>query len=284
MADVRSFDMHNPLFDLTGKTALLTGASGYLGRTMAEGLLMHGANLVAIGRSNRVDGLAVEWTTRFPSQIVVTRNIDMDDVPLLRMTLEEICSTYAIDILINNAHPLNAEAGFNVPEGSLENTNLEKVMKNITGGIVWPLITMQAVAPGMKARGGGSIINTASMYGTVAPSPRLYEGGIKKLNPPGYGAAKSGMIGLTRYAASFWADSGIRVNALLPGPFSNTDSDSENRVDPHDPFLDRLRERTLLRRIGKPVELVGPLVFLASKASSYMTGQSLSVDGGWTTL
>jgi NAD(P)-dependent dehydrogenase (short-subunit alcohol dehydrogenase family) len=119
------------------------------------------------------------------------------------------------------------------------------------------------------------------MYGLVAPSPRLYEG-TEFVNPPGYSAAKAAMLAVTRYLASFWGSYGVRANAIVPGPFSNTEDDGPNAVPANDPFLKRLGERTALGRVGRPAELAGALLFLASDASSYVTGQAVVVDGGWT--
>ena len=119
------------------------------------------------------------------------------------------------------------------------------------------------------------------MYAVVAPDPRLYEG-TDFLNPPGYSAAKAATLSFTRYVASFWGRYGIRANAILPGPFSNTEDVTANSVDESDPFLDRLASRTSLGRRGRPDELAGALLFLASDASSYVTGHALIVDGGWT--
>jgi gluconate 5-dehydrogenase len=119
------------------------------------------------------------------------------------------------------------------------------------------------------------------MYALVAPSPQLYEG-TNFLNPPAYSASKAAMLAFTRYIASFWGTHGIRANAILPGPFSNIEDRGPNSVRDDDFFIDRLKARTCLGRIGKPAELAGCLLFLASDASSYMTGQALAVDGGWT--
>jgi gluconate 5-dehydrogenase len=119
------------------------------------------------------------------------------------------------------------------------------------------------------------------MYALVAPSPRLYEG-TSFINPPGYSASKAALLALTRYVASFWGPYGVRSNAILPGPFSNTEQDGPNSVRQGDAFLERLKARTCLGRTGRPEELVGALLFLASDASSYVTGQALVVDGGWT--
>ena len=136
---------------------------------------------------------------------------------------------------------------------------------------------------GDEATAARQIINIATMYAAVAPSPRLYEG-TDLGNPPGYSAAKAGMVAFTRYVASYWGPFGVRANAILPGPFSNTEEVGPNAVRPDDPFLERLASRTCLGRIGTAGELAGPLVFLASDASSFVTGHTLVVDGGWTTI
>jgi gluconate 5-dehydrogenase len=119
------------------------------------------------------------------------------------------------------------------------------------------------------------------MYAVVAPNPQLYEG-TKFANPPGYSASKGGLLSFTRYVASYWGPHGVRANAILPGPFSNTEDAGPNAVQDSDSFVDRLKARTRLGRIGRPAELAGALIFLASDASSYVTGQSVVVDGGWT--
>jgi NAD(P)-dependent dehydrogenase (short-subunit alcohol dehydrogenase family) len=102
------------------------------------------------------------------------------------------------------------------------------------------------------------------------------------LNPPGYSASKAALLSFTRYVASYWGPHGIRANAIFPGPFSNTEDAGPNAVGEGDSFLDRLKARTCLRRIGRPAELAGAVVFLASNASSFVTGQGIVVDGGWT--
>jgi gluconate 5-dehydrogenase len=119
------------------------------------------------------------------------------------------------------------------------------------------------------------------MYAVVAPSPHLYAG-TNFINPPGYSASKAALLAFTRYTASFWGPFGVRANAILPGPFSNLEERGDNSVSPDDPFLERLKARTVLGRVGRPQELVGALLYLASDASTFTTGQALTVDGGWT--
>lgn len=275
MRDARS------AFSLDGRTAVLTGATGYFGRTFARTLLENGARLVALGRSDRLAGLVEDWKREFGDR-VRGYQVDMYDLPALENTLKRIADHEPpADVLINNAHELSPATGFNTPSGRLEDATLDQWMRNLTGGVYWAALTTQRIGGAMKARRGGSIVNIASMYAQVAPSPHLYEG-TDKINPPGYSASKAGLLALTRYVAAFWGNDGVRANALVPGPFSNTEETGANSVAANDPFLDRLRARTCLGRIGHPAELAGPLLFLASDASSYVTGHALVVDGGWT--
>ena len=272
------------VFSLEGKTVLLTGASGFLGRTFSRALLENGARLIALGRSERLETLADEWKREFGVGRVRAYRIDMYDLPALTSTLDEIIAGEPfVEVLINNAHELGPQTGFNTPSGALEHASFDQWMRNLTGGIYWAALTVQKLGPPMKTRGRGSIINISTMYAQVAPSPHLYAE-TEFLNPPGYSAAKAGLLAFTRYVASFWGACGVRCNAILPGPFSNTQDAGPNTVQEGDFFLDRLRARTCLGRIGKSEELVGPLLFLASDASSFVTGHGLVVDGGWTII
>jgi len=273
------------LFSLEGKTAVLTGASGFLGRTFALALLANGARVVALGRSERLKAEAAAWANEFGAEKVAVKQVDMYDVA----GLDSLCKGIAaeeksIDVLINNAHELGMATGFNVPEGSLENSTFDQWQRNLQGGVYWAVQTTQTLGLKMKQQGQGSIINIATMYASVAPRPQLYEG-TASLNPPGYSAAKAALVAFTRYTASFWGREGVRANCISPGPFSNTeDVDGQNAVAEDSPFVQRLKGYTVLNRIGRPVELCGALLFLASDASSYVTGQNFNVDGGWTAV
>jgi NAD(P)-dependent dehydrogenase (short-subunit alcohol dehydrogenase family) len=271
------------LFSLEGRTALLTGSSGFLGRTFARTLLSNGARLIAVGRSERLDDLTAEWARDFGADRVRSHRVDMYDIPAFSAVLDEIATEEAVDVLVNNAYELGPNTGFNTPEGALEAASLDQWTRHFTSGVFWPALTVQKLGPGMIVRGKGSIINISTMYAVVAPDPRLYEG-TSFLNPPGYSAAKAAMLAFTRYVASFWGEHGLRANAILPGPFSNTEEAGSNSVAADDPFIARLASRTSLRRPGRPDELAGALLYLASDASSYVTGQAVIVDGGWTAI
>ena len=271
------------LFDVKGKTVVLTGASGFLGKTFAETFLENGARVIVLGRSEKLDSYVARWKSTFGSELVGGYRFDMGNVEKLSDTMDEIASKETrVDVLINNAHELGPLTGFNTESGTLENSTIEQWTRNIAGGVVWPLVTTQKLGPVMKRQNSGSIINISTMYAVVAPSPDLYEG-TEFGNPPGYSASKAAMLSFTRYVASYWGQYGVRANAILPGPFSNTDYSGANSVPKDSPFLSRLKNRTCLKRLGSPHELAGALLFLASDASSYMTGQALVVDGGWTT-
>lgn len=275
----------NSLFSLEGKTAVLTGASGFLGRTFALALLANGARVIALGRSARLRQEATSWAKQYGGDKVGVHQIDMYDV----VALNELCHRIAteeksIDILINNAHELGSATGFNVPEGSLENSSFDQWQRNLQGGVYWAVQTTQHIGVRMKQQRRGSIINIATMYASVAPRPQLYEG-TTSLNPPGYSASKAALAAFTRYTASFWGREGVRANCISPGPFSNTeDTEGQNSVAENSPFVQRLKGYTVLNRIGRPIELCGALLFLASDASTYVTGQNFNIDGGWTTV
>jgi NAD(P)-dependent dehydrogenase (short-subunit alcohol dehydrogenase family) len=271
------------LFSLEGKTVVLTGATGFLGRTFARTFLSNGARLVALGRSERLDDLSAGWIRDFGAERVRSHRVDMYDLPAISVVLDEIAAQETVDVLVNNAYELGPNTGFNTPDGALETATLEQWTRHFTSGVYWPALTVQKLGPGMIARHRGSIVNISTMYAVVAPDPRLYEG-TDFLNPPGYSAAKAATLAFTRYVASFWGEHGVRANAILPGPFSNTEEAGANSVDASDPFLSRLALRTSLRRPGRPDELAGALLFLSSDASSYVTGHALLVDGGWTAI
>ena len=273
------------IFSVRGKTAVVTGASGFLGRTFVRALRANGARVVALGRSERLIREVETWKAEHGDNSCVGYQLDMFDSGALACVLQKIVSEErSIDILVNNAHELGPATGFNVPSGSLENSDMQTWMRNLTGGVYWAASTTQAVGKSMQEQRRGSIINISTMYALVAPRPQLYAD-TEFINPPAYSASKAALLSFTRYVASFWGSYGIRANAILPGPFSNTeDIGGPNSVDKESSFLQRLKAYTCLGRIGRPNELVGALLFLASDASSFMTGQSVVVDGGWTAV
>jgi NAD(P)-dependent dehydrogenase (short-subunit alcohol dehydrogenase family) len=251
----------NEIFNIEGKTVLITGAGGWLGKSIVRNFESCGAKVIAIG----------------------CKDFDLYDWDNLDDFLLQLAEENSIDVLINNAYDMTFVTGFDPHTGRLEKATHATWINAFHSGIYWAamftkMMVEQLVAEGRK----GSIINVSSMYGLVAPDPELYED-TDYFNPPTYAAVKAGLIGLTRYTASFWGKHEIRCNAVCPGPFPNTEKMNQDKVTrPDDKFLYKLARKTCLGRVGKPDELVGALIFLASDASSYMTGQTLVVDGGWT--
>jgi NAD(P)-dependent dehydrogenase (short-subunit alcohol dehydrogenase family) len=250
------------LFNLTGKVALVTGASRGLGRSMARGLAEAGADLVLTSRHlAEVEQVASELATGgrrvLPIQADVTRAAEIEEV-----VSRAVATLGGIDILVNNA-------GINIRKPALELTESDwdqTLGINLKGCF----LVAKAVGRHMVARKAGSVINIASMMASVVLAERA-----------AYASSKGGLVQLTRVLAVEWASSNVRVNAICPGPFL-TDL---NRSIVNDPekvkyFMDRLP----MQRFGKPEELAGSVVFLASEASSFITGTTIYIDGGWTAL
>jgi NAD(P)-dependent dehydrogenase (short-subunit alcohol dehydrogenase family) len=259
-------------FSLSNKVALVTGAAGHLGAAIALSLAEAGAKVYLCGlRSENVDRLCGNLKNRGLSAVAAPFDVtDQDAVSKFIDTLTE--ADQRLDILVNNAH---AGTG-----GTIENAPIEEFASSYDIAVVSAFRLVRAALPHLRlaaqSAGGASVINIASMYGTISPDPRLYADYPGRQNPPFYGAAKAGLIQLSRYLACHLASDGIRVNAVSPGPFSPP------RVQEELPeFVRRLEERVPLGRLGRPDELAGVVVFLASDASSYVTGINLPVDGGW---
>jgi len=268
------------MFSLKGKVALVTGATGYLGRAFSESLLEAGAKVDLYGRGPKILNLHEILSDKYGNENVDYHDVDLYQNYQFKEALEDtINKNETIDILINNAYEFSQRTGFNDPSGKFENMSRDQWMASFMCGVYWPASAMQVVAEKMKEQKNGSIINISSMYGLVSPDPDLYEG-MDTFNPPSYGAAKAALIQLTKYVAAFYGKYGIRCNAIAPGAFPNVNYDSYNAPDKK--ILERLAKKTCLERYGKPEDLKGAAVFLASDASSYITGQVLSVDGGWT--
>lgn len=258
-------------FKLTGKVAIVTGGYSYLGSAFTEALTEANANVVIAGRDSKKAELLI---SRIGEKLSERSNvkfvyIDTSNTESIRSTFREVWRKYnKMDILVNNA----VYCKHNI----LEDMTDEEWNYCIDGTLNSIFRCTREIIPYMKKQKGGSIVNISSMYGMISPDFRVYENGKDQLNPPNYGAAKAGVIQLTKYSAVWLAKYAIRVNCISPGPFPS------HSVQRDKEFIDKLSNKVPLGRIGKPEELKGALLFLASNASSYVTGHNLVVDGGWT--
>lgn len=262
------------MFDLAGKVAVVTGIQGKLGPVWAQSLLDAGARVVGIDINDKDTGpvtlLRQHESGRFSTEVA-----DILDVAGLRAAAEKITHQHgAPTIVVNNA-------GIDQPPGQvhtykIEDLPLGEFNKVLQANVAGAFNTCQVFAPGMLAAGTGSVINIGSLYASVSPDERMYDH-IKVdppfLKPPAYGASKAALDNLTKYLATHWGKHGIRVNTLSPGGVLGG-QDAE--------FKRKFGARVPLGRMAEHGDLTGPLLFLASDASSYVTGTELRVDGGYT--
>lgn len=260
-------------FDLTGRAAIVTGGGGILGQGFCRVLAEHGARVAVCD----VDEAAAQKTAATLPGGALAVGCDVSSPASVAAAVAKVVAAFGgVDILHNNAATKTGDlAGFFAPFEDYQLATWREVMGvNIDG----MFLMAQAVGKQMVAQGrGGSIIQTASIYGVVAPDQRIYEGSHylgRPINTPAvYSASKAAVIGLTQYLAAYWGGHGIRVNTLTPGGVES----GQNEV-----FSRKYAARVPLGRMARADEMQSALLFLASSASSYVTGQNLIVDGGLT--
>jgi NAD(P)-dependent dehydrogenase (short-subunit alcohol dehydrogenase family) len=243
------------LFSLQDRVAIVTGGSGQLGRQIVRGLEEAGARVVTF-------------------DIAADPPVDVTDRAALEAAVDEVGTPH---VLVNAAaldSPPDAPAEEVGPVESYPEESFDAVMNvNVKG----TFLCCQVVGARMAAEGRGSIINISSVYGMLSPVQELYEfrrrGGEEFFKPVAYSVSKSALYNLTRYLATYWAKSGVRVNTLTLAGVRN---------DQPREFVDAYTDRIPVGRMAEAAEVVGPIVFLASDASSYVTGGNLVVDGGWS--
>lgn len=266
--------------ELHGKSVLITGGAGILGRRIVRSLLDAGgrvaivdaneqaltvlaSELAAAGHPPEVDGARV-WTTH---------KLDITNLAALRQLQQDLREIWGnVDVLINNAAAKSPNFFAPFPEFPRQDWDL--VMEtNVTAA----MHCCQVFGHAMAERGQGSIINTLSIYGIVAPDQRIYEGSEyegRAINTPAvYSASKAALWGLTKYLAAYWGHRNVRVNAVTPGGVQSGQNET---------FQNRYSARVPLGRMAQGEELPGAFVYLASDAASYVTGQNICVDGGLT--
>lgn len=262
-------------FDLHGKIAVVTGGAGILGQHFCAGLAESGAHVAVVDlqaekAQESAQALAVHYGVK-----ACGYGCDVSDpISVQAMVADVVAAFGEINILHNNAAGKSDDLdAFFAP---FEEYRLDQWRKIMAVNLDGMFLVAQAIGKQMVAQGkGGSIIQTASIYGVMAPDHRIYEGSFylgRQINTPAvYTASKAAVIGLTKHLATYWAEKGIRVNTLTPG---GTESGQ------NDEFKRRYEARIPLGRMANAPEMVGALLYLASDASSYVTGQNIIVDGG----
>ena len=262
-------------FDLTGRTAIVTGAAGLLGRQHCKALAEAGARVVATDLNQSACDSVVQDLGDSALGIAA----DVTDPGSVRELLEQVLKRAGgVDVLVNNA-AINDM--FENPAAALElsrfeNYPLEMWKRSVDVNVTAVFLCSQIIGTEMARAGRGSIVNIASTYGVVAPDQSLYQdpdGQQRFYKSPVYPTTKGAVLAFTRFLAAYWGAEGVRVNALSPGGV-------ENRQD--DFFIREYASRTPLKRMATPTDFMGALVFLASDASAYVTGANLLVDGGFT--
>lgn len=257
-------------FDLNGKIALVTGATGYLGREMAFGLASFGAHILINSRSkDKCDSLAREINSKgFKASAV---SFDVTDHHVVKEVITNLDVEH-VDILVNNSYAGGA--------GSVELSKSDLYRSAYDSSLVASANLFTELLPklreAVKRNGYASVINIASMYGMVSPDQRIYDS-MSVVNPPFYGAAKAAIIQWTKYAGCEFAKENIRVNCISPGPFPTLEVQEKASG-----LVSKITAKVPMGRVGAAKEIAGPVVFLASPASSFMVGANIPVDGGWT--
>lgn len=254
------------LFDLTGRVALVTGASGYLGHSIAGALAEAGCRVIAASRRlQTARQTAAELGGPQKGRHLAVAMDHMSEPSIKKGFASALRQSGRVDILVSNGHEVLAEDW-----RAVTGRSFTRQLANATGYFLLARLVRDAA---VRRKSPAGIIFLGSMYGLVGSYPEVYEG-IGSANPAAYQALKGGIIQLARHLAVYWAADHVRVNCLSPGPFPSPKAPQK--------LVNRLKEKSPMKRMGQPYELKGAIVFLASDASSYVTGQNLVVDGGWT--
>lgn len=268
---------YDDLFDLTGKAAVVTGGAGILGTEFCRALAAHGASVAVVDIDEEAaTALAQRLRAEQDVEAMAVR-CDVSTPASVEAMVDEVVAAFGqIDILHNNAATKSDDLdAFYAPDDEYALPEWRKIMAVNLDGM---FLVAREVGTQMIEQGtGGSILQTASIYGLVGPDERVYEGsqyrGHEIRNPAVYAASKGGVVALSRHLATTWAEHDIRVNTLVPGGVESGQNGT---------FQENYGKRVPLGRMAEREELVGAVVYLASEASSYVTGQHLVVDGGLT--
>lgn len=257
------------LFNLENKNVFITGGAGLIGSEITKAVAELGGTPIIIDINEKSsiklceklinDGLKCNY-----------ENIDLTKLENIDSVIKKLAEKYkVINAWINNAYPRTSDWG-----NKVENLTLDSWRQNVDMHLNSYSWISRSVCMQMKEQGFGSLINFGSTYGLLGNDFSIYEG-TSMTSPMGYSAIKGGIINLSRYLSAYFGPFGIRVNNLCPGGIFNNQPES---------FVKKYSEKTPLKRMGKPEEIASACVFLASEASSYITGHTLIVDGGWTAI
>jgi NAD(P)-dependent dehydrogenase (short-subunit alcohol dehydrogenase family) len=267
-------------FNLDGKLAIITGGAGLLGVKHAEAITEAGGIPVLWDiNTQKVQQSSREISERY-NVMCLGMSVDITNPKIVRRGLKEVLNKlHQVDILINNAanDPKVADDKTLV-WSRLENFSFDLWQKDITVGLTGAFLCSQAVGTHMAQSGGGVILNVASDLGIIAPDQRIYRKDglheeVQPVKPVSYSVIKHGIVGLTKYLATYWADKNVRVNSISPGGVYTNQPDD---------FVEKLVKLIPMKRMANPDEYKAAVLFLVSDASSYMTGANLVVDGGRT--
>jgi NAD(P)-dependent dehydrogenase (short-subunit alcohol dehydrogenase family) len=263
------------LFNLSGKTAIVTGGVGILGKQFCSILAEFGANVAVVDIQQKAAAEFSEELEKLYGTKAKGIYCDITNQHSVEKMVKDVVDNFGrIDILHNNAAgKSNNLSHFFAPFEDYELSQWDQIMDINLGGMF--MVAKEVGKFMVQQNEGGSIIQTSSIYGIMGPDNRIYEGSFyleHQINTPAvYAASKSAVIGLTKYLATYWANKGIRVNTITPGGIES----GQNEV-----FKQKYSNRVPLQRMGKPHEIAGALLYLASDASTYVTGQNIVIDGG----
>lgn len=267
--------MNKDIFDLSGKIIILTGGLGLLGMNYARALIGKNAKVIILDIKNSKDAkniLSANFSKKELNSCFYYQ-ADITDQRVLMAVRKNILNKFKkVDVLINNAASLtNVEKGINLKnKNKIENLDFDAWNRELGVNLTGTVLCCKIFGSAMKS--GSSIINVSSIYGIVGPNPNIYPKGFVK--PVAYSASKGSIVALTKYLAAYWGRKGIRVNCLVPGGISSGREKND--------FVKKYSALVPLGRLGKPYEINGVILLLASDASSYMTGSNVFIDGGWT--
>jgi len=263
------------LFNLKNRNAVVTGATGILGKRFCTGLAEFGANVAVVDLDRNVaEEFSRELSDKYAIKAIGIECDVSSPASVKSMTAEVVSGLGEINILHNNAAGKSNDLGAFF--AAFEEYSYDQWREIMAVNIDGMFLVAQAVGKQMILQGkGGSVIQTASIYGIMAPDQRIYQGSLymgRQINTPAvYSASKAAVAGLTKYLATYWAEKGIRVNTLTPGGVESGQNEE---------FKRNYSARIPLGRMAYRDEMVGALIYLASDASSYVTGQNIIVDGG----